>query len=251
MQNSVECFDTRNGNAGFFGQFDRGTKIRFDLHRASRDVILPHDALGRRGLRHFVDCLLLEIGCEFATVRRREGEQFIDYVVYQVPNANLLEQLGVVCCLEYHTRRVECNRTRDLSVNDWRPCPQGCLPNDPLVLLLANILRNLAVNLARCQCHGKRLSHVLLNRRRDVIILAGRSNPNFSRSLVLEFALAKLRKLSVGNQRQDNIGRESFFDSGFHTECMGRVDQDACVLGSNNSIDDGSEVVDVGKGLDA
>lgn len=68
---------------------------------------------------------------------------------------------------------------------------------------------------------------------------------------MFEFALAQLSHFSTGDQRQYHVRREAVLNCCFHTKSVCCVDEDTCVLRSNDGIDDGSEIVDIGEGLDA
>lgn len=66
---------------------------------------------------------------------------------------------------------------------------------------------------------------------------------------MFKFAGPKLGKLGSRHQRQDDICGKSFFYRGFNAECVRRVDEDACVLGRDDGIDDGGKVVYIWEGL--
>ncbi len=71
-------------------------------------------------------------------------------------------------------------------------------PDDALKLLLPDVGRDLAVDLAGAQRHGQGLGHVFLYGRRDVVVLAGRADPDLGGPAVLELAGAQLAKLGAG-----------------------------------------------------
>lgn len=121
------------------------------------------------------------------------------------------------------------------------------LPDDSLILLLPDIARNFAVDLASAQGHSQGLRHIFLYRGRNIRVLVCRPNPDLSRPLVLKLAGGELRKVRAANERKDYIGRETSFDCGFEAERVGGVDKNASVLGGNDRIDDRGEVVDIGK----
>lgn len=66
------------------------------------------------------------------------------------------------------------------------------LPNHSLILLLANVWRHFAVNLPRAQSHGERVGHIRLNLHRNLIVGVSGTDPNVSRTLVLELARPEL-----------------------------------------------------------
>lgn len=111
--------------------------------------------------------------------------------------------------------------------------------------MLSNVARDLAVNLAGTEGHGERFSHVGLYRRRDRRVLVGRSDPYFRRSFVFKFAGTQLRELGTGNEREDDVGRESLLEIRLDAEGMCSVDEDARVLRSDDGFDDRGDVVHV------
>lgn len=74
---------------------------------------------------------------------------------------------------------------------------------------------------------------------------------NFAGIKVLELGGAGLGDFDVGDEGEDNICRVSLLDMGLDSECICRVDEDAGVLGSDDRLNDGGEVVDIREGLDA
>jgi hypothetical protein len=67
---------------------------------------------------------------------------------------------------------------------------------------------------------------------------------------VLEFALAELREVGIGDKRQDDICRKALLDGGFDAESVCCVDEDTGVLGGDDGVDYGGEVVNVRERLD-
>ena len=66
------------------------------------------------------------------------------------------------------------------------------LPYHTLVLLLSDVLRDLAVDLAGAQSHSQSFSHIILYGRRNSLVLVCRANPYVCSSDVLKFACSKL-----------------------------------------------------------
>lgn len=123
------------------------------------------------------------------------------------------------------------------------------LPNHAVVLLLSDVGRDLALHLARLQCHGQRLGHVLLYRDGYGRVLVGGAHPEVRCSFMFKLTRPKLGELCSRDQRKDNVGGEALFQIGFDAEGVGGVDEDAGVLWRDNGLDDASQVVDIGEGL--
>jgi len=104
-------------------------------------------------------------------------------------------------------------------------------------LLLSDITRHFAVDLASAEGHSQSLCHVFLYRGRDVRVLIRRSNPDLSRPLVLEFAPAQLCQVCATNEGKNYIGREACFDGGFEAERVGGINENAGMLGGHDGID--------------
>lgn len=68
---------------------------------------------------------------------------------------------------------------------------------------------------------------------------------------MLKLARADLGQFGTGNERQDDVGRETLFEVRLDAEGVCGVDENTCVLWGNNGLDDRGNVVDVGQGLDA
>ena len=64
---------------------------------------------------------------------------------------------------------------------------------------------------------------------------------------MLEFTCTKLDHLGSGNEGQDDIGWESRLDVRLYPECVGGVDEYTGVLGGDDRLDDGGEVVNIRK----
>lgn len=74
------------------------------------------------------------------------------------------------------------------------------IPNQPLVLLLADVRRHLAVDLAGAQCHGQSLGHILADGLGNALVQAvGGANPDLGRALMLKVTGAKLDDLGLGD----------------------------------------------------
>ena len=80
------------------------------------------------------------------------------------------------------------------------------VPNHPFILLLFDVGRDLAVYLARVESHSQRFGHVGLYGSRNTRVLVGRTNPEFGRACVLEFASTQLRQLGCTNEGKNDIG---------------------------------------------
>ena len=124
---------------------------------------------------------------------------------------------------------------------------RGNVPNYALVLLLADVGRHFAVDLAGAQRHSQGLCHVLLYRWRDVGVLVCRPNPQLRRAFVLELARAQLGEVGAADEGEDDIGRKPLLYRGLEAKGVRCIDDDACVLGGNDGIDHGCQVVDVGE----
>lgn len=68
---------------------------------------------------------------------------------------------------------------------------------------------------------------------------------------MLELALSELSEIGAADQGEDDISWESLFDRGLDAESICCVDKNASMLGSDNGVDYGGEVVHVGQCLDA
>jgi hypothetical protein len=66
---------------------------------------------------------------------------------------------------------------------------------------------------------------------------------------VLKLALAKLVELGSRDKRQDDISGEAFLKCGFDSKRVGGVDKNTSVLRSNDRIDNGGQIVYIGKSL--
>lgn len=64
---------------------------------------------------------------------------------------------------------------------------------------------------------------------------------------MLKLALAQLGELGAGDERQDDVCGEAFLERGFDAQGVCGVDEDAGMLGGDDGIDDGGEIVDIGK----
>ena len=66
---------------------------------------------------------------------------------------------------------------------------------------------------------------------------------------MLKFARACLDDFGAGDKREDNIGGKALFEIGFHTETVGGIDENACMLRRDDGFDDGGNIVNVRQGL--
>ena len=94
---------------------------------------------------------------------------------------------------------MKCDRAKNKLGSCRTGKEEANIPDDPLVLLLANVGGYLAIYLASAQCHGQSLRHVLLYCRRDVGVGVGGPNPHFRRALMLEFASVELGEFGATN----------------------------------------------------
>ncbi len=67
---------------------------------------------------------------------------------------------------------------------------------------------------------------------------------------MLELAGAELTELGARDKGKYNIGRKPLLDGRLDPQCVCGVNQDTRVLWSNDGIDYGGEIIDIGKGLD-
>lgn len=125
------------------------------------------------------------------------------------------------------------------------------VPYYVLELVLSDIRRNLGFYLARAQGHGERRSHVILYGCRNLGVPLCWAEPDFCRALVLELALSKLNQVGPSHQGQDDIGRVPFLDCSFQANCVCGVDEDTGVVGDDDGVDHGGQVIDVGECFDA
>ena len=68
---------------------------------------------------------------------------------------------------------------------------------------------------------------------------------------MFKLACTQLQYLSAGHEREDDIGRKSLFEVGLDTKCICCVDEDACLLRSDNRFYNGGHVVYVWQCFDA
>jgi len=68
---------------------------------------------------------------------------------------------------------------------------------------------------------------------------------------VLELSRTELGKVGTTNQGKHNVSAISLLEEFLYANTIGRVEEDACVLWSYYGLNDLSEVVHVGKSLDA
>ena len=128
---------------------------------------------------------------------------------------------------------------------------QDCVPDHSFVLLLPDVGRNLAVNLTGFECHSQGFGHVGLDGFGNGWVSIGRTYPKLRRAFVLELARTKLGDFNARNEGEDDVGGEPLFKIRFDAKGVRGINEDASMLGSNDSFDNGSEVIDVGKSLDA
>ena len=74
---------------------------------------------------------------------------------------------------------------------------------------------------------------------------------DFAGIKVFELGGAGLGDFDVGDEGKDDICRVSLFDMGLDSKRICGIDENAGVLGSNDRLNDGGEVVDIREGLDA
>lgn len=99
------------------------------------------------------------------------------------------------------------------------------------------------------QGHGQCSSHVILDRARDRRLLVGSAHVDFARAKVFKIARSGLGNFYLRNQGKNDIGGVALLQVSFDAEGIRGVDEDTCVLGSNNGFDDGGKVVDIRQGL--
>jgi hypothetical protein len=63
---------------------------------------------------------------------------------------------------------------------------------------------------------------------------------------MLELARAGLGDFDIRNERENNVGRVSLLEMGFNAERICGVDENTSMLGRDNGLDDGGQVVDIG-----
>lgn len=68
---------------------------------------------------------------------------------------------------------------------------------------------------------------------------------------MLELASAQLRKLGASNEGKNDVCRESLLKVRLDAEGVCCVDQDACVLRSDDGLNDRGKVIHVWESLDA
>lgn len=117
-------------------------------------------------------------------------------------------------------------------------------------LLLPDIIRDLAVHLARSQGHGQGGCHIVLYRRRDVGLFARCTDPDIRGAQVLKLAGSDLRDLDAGDERQNHVRWKALFEVGLDTDSVGGVDENAGVLRGDDRLDDSRHVVHVRQRLD-
>ena len=68
---------------------------------------------------------------------------------------------------------------------------------------------------------------------------------------MLKIAGAQLGELGTGNERKNHVCRKSLLEIRLDAKRVCCVDQDACMLRSDDRLNDGGNVVNVGESLDA
>jgi hypothetical protein len=124
-------------------------------------------------------------------------------------------------------------------------------PYHTRVLLLPNIRRNSAIDLACGQSHGQCLGHVVRYRSRHRRIQICRSNPNICIPSMFKLACSQLDKIGPRNDGQDDIARKSFFEVLFNTQGVGRINYYAGMLRGDDGFDDTSQIVNIWQSFNA
>lgn len=124
------------------------------------------------------------------------------------------------------------------------------LPYHPFILLLADVVRDFAIDLTCAKCHSQCLCHVLLDRGRYCRILIRGAHPDLCRCFVFELTRPQLYDLRTRNKGQNNICGKTLLEMGLDAKSMGGIDKNAGVLWCDNGFDDGREIVDIWKSLD-
>lgn len=111
MEDGVEGFNARDGNAGFLCKLQRSSEVGFNLHRSLSFEIHVHSAVVVLWLCHLLHRCFPVVGRECAALCFRENKQLIDQAGDECADAHFLEQLGVVGRFEQNAGRVERNGT--------------------------------------------------------------------------------------------------------------------------------------------
>ena len=117
MEDGIQGLDPRQLDARLLGEAYGRAEEGLHLHRAPRDVVLPHDTLGRLRFRHVVDGLLLEFGSELAALGGGESQQFVDDIRDELEEADLVEERSMARRLEDDAGRVKSDGTKDSYVS--------------------------------------------------------------------------------------------------------------------------------------
>lgn len=126
------------------------------------------------------------------------------------------------------------------------------VPGNALVLLLANVGRHLAGDLAaRVEGELKGVGHVSLDRGHGGVV-GGGPDPYVGGggAGVLKLARAELTEVGVADEREDDVVGKAVLEGGLCADGLGGGDEDAGVMGSDNVFDEGGYFVDVGEGSD-
>lgn len=124
-------------------------------------------------------------------------------------------------------------------------------PNHAIILLLADIIRHLAIHLRRAQSDSQGSSHVVLYRGRNRSIPRGRSHPDVRGTDVFKVTYTCLDDVDTRNEGKNDIGREPLLQVGLYAQRACGIEQDACMLRRDDGFDNTSEVVDVRECFDA
>ena len=195
MEHGVERLDARNRNVALFGKFQRRAEKRLYFHWRLPLEIPVHDAMVGLGLRHLLHRRFPEIGGEFASLGMGDSEQLVDCARHKRAYTDLFEKFDMVGGFKKDAGWMESNGPCHRISTNRPTCGTGDSPNHTLELLLANVLRHLAVHLASAKSHGEGLGHVCLDLYGNGLVGVGGTNPDFGRTLVLKLARSKLQDL--------------------------------------------------------
>lgn len=162
VEHGVHGLNSGHGHIEFGGQLDRGSQEGLDFHRPSDLKVLVHGA-GRIRCSHLLDRLLSEVTWELAALGCGQLQELVHDAVHQLADADFLKELGRIGGIEDYACGMERDRSMQALATGLRRGgysqkkkkeKEKNSPNHSLKLLLSNILRHLAIDLARAECHG-------------------------------------------------------------------------------------------------